>query len=377
MKTIFISAGEASGDMHAAALLTALQARNSGLRCFGLGGELVRARQVELLYDLRDLAVAGFWEVAKRILHFRRIYNTTLAEIDRRKPDLAIFVDYPGMNLHLAAECHKRGIKTVYYIVPQVWAWKKGRIAQIERDVDLLLSILPFEKELFDPGRIRCEFVGSPLLDHIDESVSKGDFRATHALKQDEQIIALLPGSRSVEVNKHYEIMLQAVKQLQDSGRCVRAFTAIRDELAGSHYSESEARVGISPTHIREGRYDLLRNCNVAIVASGTATLEAALCGRPFCVVYRTGWITYQIARRVIKLNNVGLVNIVAGKEIVPEFLQNDMTADNLAGFCTDIFAGTEREKTIVAALSEVRHKLGDKGASERAAKLIDEGFLR
>ena len=377
MKTIFISAGEASGDMHAAALLTALQARNSGLRCFGLGGGLMRERQVELLYDLRDLAVAGFWEVAKKIFHFRRIYHATLAEIDRRKPDLAIFVDYPGMNLRMAAECHRRGIKTVYYIVPQVWAWKKGRIAQIERDVDLLVSILPFEKTLFDPKKLRCEFVGSPLLDHIDEIAAAGDFRADHGVGPEEKIIALLPGSRSVEVNKHYEIMLQAIKQLREAGEPVRAFTAIRDELSQSLYSECEARVGIEPTHISAGRYDLLRNCSVAFVASGTATLEAALCGRPFCVVYRTGWITYQIARRVIKLDSVGLVNIVAGKKIVPEFLQNEMTPDNLAKFCTEVLSDPVRETEIVMALSEVRHRLGDKGASERAAELIDEGFLQ
>ncbi len=373
MKTVFISAGEASGDLHAAALIEALQARSSGLQFFGLGGELMKSRNVELMYDLRSLAVAGFWEVAKRILHFRRIFKQTLAEIDRRKPDLAIFVDYPGMNLRLAEQCHRRGIKTVFYIVPQVWAWKKGRIAKIESDIDLLLSILPFEKELFNPGRIRCEFVGHPLLDHVDDHLTDTDFRTLHHLNSAEKVVALLPGSRAGEVGKHYEIMLRAVKQLQDTGRSIKAFTAVRPELDVEIYRTIESRVGVTPEHVAKDRHSLLRHCDVAIVASGTATLEAALCGRPFCVIYRTGWITYQIARRVIKLNNVGLVNIVAGKEIVPEYLQDQMTPADLAAFCSNMLDNDQASSQVVAALSEVRHRLGDKGASERAANLICE----
>lgn len=373
MKTVFISAGEASGDLHAAALLDALQARASGLQFFGLGGELMRVRRVDLLYDLSSLAVAGFWEVAKRIFHFRKVFNDTIAEIDRRKPELAIFVDYPGMNLRLAEQCHRRGIKTVFYVVPQVWAWKKGRIAKIESHVDLLLSILPFEKELFNPDRIRCEFVGHPLLDHVDDHLTDEDFRARHRTGNNEKIIALLPGSRAGEIEKHYEIMLRSVRQLQESGRTVRAFTAVRPELSKEIYQSIETRVGIAPEHLSQNRHSLLRHCDVGVVASGTATLEAALCGRPFCVVYRTGWITYQIARRVIKLKNVGLVNIVAGKEIVPEFLQNQMTPENLTRYCTSMLDDKSASDAVVAALAEVRHRLGDKGASERAASLIGE----
>ncbi len=373
MKTVFISAGEASGDLHAAALLKALQARSSGLQFFGLGGDLMKARGVELLFDLRHLAVAGFWEVAKRILHFRNVFNRTLAEIERRRPDLAIFVDYPGLNLRLAKQCHARGIKTVFYIVPQVWAWKEGRVAQIERDIDLLLSILPFEKELFDPAKLRCEFVGHPLLDHLPDNLNADVFRKQNHVKPDDKIVALLPGSRVTEVSKHYEIMLHVVKQLQESGHQIRAFTATRAELDGALYVEHENRTGAKPQHIQRDRYSLLSTADVSIVTSGTATLEAALCGRPFCVVYRTGWITFQIARRVIKLKNVGLVNIVAGKTIVPEFLQNDMTPQNIADFCSRVLNDQSKELEITAALKEVRHRLGDKGASDRAAQLICE----
>ncbi len=376
MKTVFISAGEASGDLHAAELLKHLQARTSGLQFFGLGGELMRQQGVELIYDLRSLAVAGFWEVAKRILHFRNVFNRTLAEIDERKPELAIFVDYPGLNLRLAEQCHRRGIKTVFYIVPQVWAWKKGRIHQIEEHIDLLLSILPFEKELFDATKIRCEFVGHPLLDYISEDVSSVDFRTKHMIDANDKIVALLPGSRAVEVAKHYEIMLQAIGLMQKSGLRIRPFTAIRTELDPALYADAEAATGIAPTHVERERYELLKNADVSIVSSGTATLEAALCGKPFCVVYRTGWITYQIAKRVISLKNVGLVNIVAGKEIVPEFLQDNMTPENLARFCTKILEDSQLQQQISGELAQLRHRLGDHGASQRAADLIRETIL-
>ncbi|MGB5107810.1 MAG: lipid-A-disaccharide synthase [Candidatus Zixiibacteriota bacterium] len=376
MKTVFISAGEASGDLHAAELLKHLQARGSGLQFFGLGGELMRRQNVDLLHDLRSLAVAGFWEVAKRIFHFRNIYIRTLAEIDKRKPDLAIFVDYPGLNLRLAEQCHLRGIKTVFYIVPQVWAWKKGRIHQIEKHIDLLLSILPFEKELFDATKIRCEFVGHPLLDYIDEEVALQDFRKVHSVSDDKKIVALLPGSRAGEVAKHYEIMLRAVKLLQDSGLPIRPFTAIRSELEPALYKNAESAAMVSPEHIDHERYSLLKNADISIVSSGTATLESALCGKPFCVVYRTGWITFQIARRVIKLNNVGLVNIVAGKEIVPEFLQNRMTPENLFQFGKSVLTDARLRESIKIDLAQLRSRLGAQGASERAAGLIHESFL-
>ena len=376
MKTVFISAGEASGDLHAAELLKHLQARTSGLQFFGLGGELMQQHGVELIYDLRSLAVAGFWEVAKRILHFRKVFNRTLAEIDERKPELAIFVDYPGLNLRLAEQCHRRGIKTVFYIVPQVWAWKKGRIHQIERHIDLLLSILPFEKELFDATKIRCEFVGHPLLDYISEDTGGADFRSKNGINAEEKIIALLPGSRTVEVAKHYEIMLRAIGLMQESGLRVRPFTAIRTELDPALYADAEAATGIAPTHVERERYELLKNTDVSIVSSGTATLEAALCGKPFCVVYRTGWITYQIAKRVISLKNVGLVNIVAGKEIVPEFLQDNMTPENLAQFCKSVLSDPRLRESMKMDLAMLHHRLGDHGASKRAADLICETFL-
>ena len=377
MKPIFVAAGEASGDLHAAALIRALQARHGGLRFFGLGGEQMRTAGVDLLFDLSALAVAGFWEVAKRLVHFRRVFNTVLDRIDTEKPALAILIDYPGMNLRLARELKNRGIKVVYYIVPQVWAWKPGRIRQIEERVDLLLSILPFEKQLFDPTKLRCEFVGHPLLDTISMETSPQTFRTKHIIDPVAKIIALLPGSREVEIERHYCIMLDTVARLRKSGVPVVPFVAIRKEVMASLYATAESEAGISPVHITDDRYDLLKSASVSLVASGTATLEAALCGRPFCVVYKTGWITYQIAKRLINLKNVGLVNIVAGEKIVPEFLQAEMNPENLAAFCRSILSDPLASETMISKLSLERGRLGNPGAAEHAAELIEQEFLQ
>lgn len=377
MKPIFVAAGEASGDLHAAALIRALQARHGGLRFFGLGGEQMRIAGVDLLFNLSALAVTGFWEVAKRIVHFRRVFHEVLDRVDAERPTLAILIDYPGMNLRLASELKKRGVRVVYYIVPQVWAWKPGRIHQIEERVDLLLSILPFEKRLFDPAKLRCEFVGHPLLDLIGTETSTQAFHEKHKIDRAAKIIALLPGSREVEIERHYGIMLAAVAVLQKSDVPVRPFVAIRKEVDPSLYAAAEHEAGISPVHINEERYDLLKSASVSLVTSGTATLEAALCCRPFCVVYQTGWITYQIAKRLISLKNVGLVNIVAGETVVPEFLQAEMNSENLASFCHKMLFDTSATDTMMQKLSLVRGRLGNPGAAEHAATLIMQEFLQ
>lgn len=336
----------------------------------------MRSEGAELLYGLESLAVTGFWEVVKHLLRFRRIYHDVIARTERERPDVVIFVDYPGMNLRLARELKRRGYRIVYYIVPQVWAWKPGRIRQIEERVDLLLSILPFEKTHFNPDRIKCEFVGHPLLDLISSGPTPAAFREKHLTPPANIIVGLLPGSRIVEITRHYRLMLEAVKLLQREGFAVQPLTAVRDEIDPSIYLRTEEQVGVHPVPITHNRYDLLKSADVSLVASGTATLEAALCGRPFCVVYKTGWISYQIARRLISLKMVGLVNIVAGERLVPEYLQQELTVDNLSAFCRRMLTDPAATELMIAKLATVRDKLGQPGAAARAAALIADEFL-
>ncbi len=372
MTRVFISAGEASGDLHASSLIRELKARTDGLEFFGLGGELMRSEGAELWYDLKVLAVTGFWEVVKRYFEFRRVFYDVLERIDQVKPDVAILVDYPGFNLRIAEKLHQRGIKVIYFIAPQVWAWKKKRVIKMERDVDLLISVFPFEEQFFAKTKLRCKFVGHPLLDQIDSSESAAAFKTTHRIENDDKIVALLPGSRPNEVESHYGTMLDAVGLLRETVPNLRVFVLVREEIGAAVYDHIEqTRFGLRVERIGDDRYGLLKAADVAIVKSGTSTVETALCGAPFCVVYRTGWITYQIARRVIKLSHVGMVNIIAAEQVVPEFLQYDMNPTKLAEFCRRILTVKAEREEMKTALLRVRDKLGEPGAAGRAADAV------
>jgi lipid-A-disaccharide synthase len=261
--------------------------------------------------------------------------------------------------------------------VPQVWAWKPGRIKTIEENVDLLISILPFEKELFNSGKIKCEFVGHPLLDLISAAETAGDTFGAPAFDDSGQLVALLPGSRVVEITRHYPIMLESVKLIQRSHPAVKPLTLIRPEIDPAVYCYAHRQTGVEP-HLRANHhYRILKGAACSFVTSGTATLEAALCGRPFCVVYKTGLLTYLIARSVIKLKMIGMVNIVAGKIIVPEFLQTTLTPESLAAFCREMLDNDDARRRMISALATVRSKLGEPGAIARAASLIYQECLQ
>ncbi|MFH2055104.1 MAG: lipid-A-disaccharide synthase [bacterium] len=373
MKKLFIAAGEASGDTHAAHLLAALRQHHPALEVFGLGGAELAALGCRLIYDLPDLAVTGFWEVAKRLPHFRRVFNNTVAAVEAERPDLVLLVDYPGLNLRLARTLHEKGFKVVYYILPQVWAWKPKRARVLEESCDLLLSILPFEQELFDQSKVRCEFVGHPLLDLIGATEAQDSGSTPHGPDKRAPLLALLPGSRKVEVARHYLVMLKAVRRLRKRFTDLQVATLRRAELGAQIYDQLEKSCDVVPTEWQGDRYDLLKAAKLAFVASGTATLEAALCGTPLCVVYKTGWLSAIIARSVLKLDSVGLVNIVAGRRIAPEFLQGDLTVDNLYRFGNDLLSNEANRKQMIADLQTVRERLGNPGAAACAAKLILE----
>lgn len=375
MKKVFVSVGEASGDMHAAALVHSLKTRLPELEVFGLGGDMMAAEGVRLTHHIRTLAVTGFWEVAKRFPEFRRILQNTIEEVEREKPDLVLLVDYPGMNLRLAKALKPKEFKIVYFILPQVWAWKPDRIRVLAANTDLQLSILPFEKELFAGLSSNCEYVGNPLLDRVSGDSEENTFGEAHGISADGTILALLPGSRVDEIRRHYPIMLQTAKQLSADFPDLQPVTATRAEVPPELYHNIERESGVTPIHCEQDRYSLLRASRVSIIASGTATLEAALCGTPFCVVYRTGWITYAIAKALINLDVVGLVNIVAGEKIVPEYLQGKMTVNNLTGFCKQMLSDQSAREKMMSDLAQVRAKLGEAGATDRAAERIIAEF--
>ena len=358
---IFLSAGDPSGDIAAARAVTELTALRPDISCFGLGGERLKSLGQEQFAEPSQLAVLGFWEVAKRFPFFRRLFHRCLDEIDSRKPACAVLVDYPGFNLRLAKEIKKRGIPIVYYIAPQVWAWGKGRIHNIRELVDLLLVILPFEQKVFSDGHVRHEFVGHYLLEDIPKSYISSPIPSS-------QTLAILPGSRHQEIDRMLGPLLRAAKLF-----CAKSgFRAQIAAIKGCYdYESAVASWGFPRVEIvYDDSRRVLFDGQCALVASGTATLEAAIIGRPMVITYRTSWSTYQIAKRLINLDAIGLVNLTAGKKIVPELIQGEMNPESICQALLNIVS-PEQSGVIKAELERIPALLGGEGASQRVASSI------
>lgn len=360
----FLSAGDPSGDTAASRLLDALRVHSPQLAVCGLGGAKLAERGQEQFAGGNDLAVMGFWEVAKRFSFFRSLLDRCVREIETRKPRAIILVDYPGFNLRLAERVKKIGIPIIYYISPQVWAWGKKRIEKMQRLIDLLLLILPFEKEFFASTGIRTEFVGHYLLEDIPAQMISSTVPENGRL-------ALLPGSREVEIRRILPVLLETGKQWH-------AQTGQRAIVAGIHgrfaYDAQVARYRSAGVEIEyDNTRDVVCRSSAVVVASGTATLECGLIGRPMVIVYKTGEITWQIAKRLVDLPSIGLVNLTLGSKVAPELLQHEATPDRimqeLSAFTTD----SKRRSEAISQFHHLPGLLGGAGASDRAAKLIHE----
>ncbi|MBF0489091.1 MAG: lipid-A-disaccharide synthase [Candidatus Omnitrophica bacterium] len=371
---IMVIAGEASGDMRAGELVSAIKAINPNIQFSGVGGECMQKAGVELFENITSLAVIGIVEVLKNLGTIKKVFERVLFEAEAELPDAVILVDYPGFNLRLAAELKKRSIKVIYYISPQVWAWREGRIEKIKKIVDRMIVLFPFEKELYARHGMNVDYVGHPLVDEIDlirDSALFSNEKYTHenralSLIKGATIIGLLPGSRQKEVERHLPVMLEAAQKLyeEDNRRQFLLLKAptIKKELLTSYIPAN------LPVKIFEGiSYEGINATSAVIVASGTATLETALLNKPMVVIYKTSWITYAIAKAVIKIPYIGLVNVVAGKKIVPELIQNDCNAKQIAETVNTIL----KNKTMVEDLKNIKAALGLPGASHRAAQVV------
>lgn len=359
---LFISAGDPSGDIAAGRLVASLKRRTSDLQLFGLGGARLAAHGQEQFANGRDLAVLGFWEVARRFRYFQKLMSKCVNEISSRRPKLILLVDYPGFNLRLAARVKNLGIPIAYYVAPQVWAWGHKRVEEIRKLVDSLLVILPFEESFFQKHGVPAKFVGHYLLEDIDPS-----FQRT-AVPNSGQI-ALLPGSRHQEVHRMLGPMLKAAR-IHVKARGGRAVVAAVD---GAYRYEEECADfrddGISVVY--DNSRQVIAESDFVVTASGTATLETGVIARPMVIVYKTGAITYQIARRVITLDKIGLVNLVLGERVVPELIQNEASPNNIATELGRYHADAGYCRRVHQRLLEVPSKLGGIGASDRAAEQI------
>jgi lipid-A-disaccharide synthase len=364
---LLISCGEPSGDLYAAELVRHLREHDQELSIFGLGGDRMAAQGVMLLAHVRELAVVGLLEVVRHLPRLRRIFGAVLDDVDRDPPAAAVLVDYPDFNLRLARELKRRSVPVVYYVSPQIWAWRGGRIRQIRENVARMLVIFPFEEELYRSAGVSVEFVGHPLVD----LVKPGDARALlESLGMDPQrpVVALLPGSRPQEVAHNLPELTRAVSLLSsrrpDLQYLLAAAPALESHLLEQAMAKTPVRVVAGNTH------GVISASTVALVASGTATVETALLGTPMVVVYRLSSLTYALGRPFVRVPHYAMVNLIAGRRIVPELIQSDFVGERVSAEVEQLLSPSETAR-MRTDLAEVRARLGSGGASARAAASI------
>jgi lipid-A-disaccharide synthase len=367
---ILLSSGEASGDLYASELLRELRRRHPSIEAFGLGGPRSKAQGAELLVDLEEISVIGLVEVVGKLPALRRAMGRLVEEARKRKPAVAILVDFSGFHLRLAKRLRGIGVPILYYVSPQVWAWRRGRVARIRELVDEMLVILPFEEEFYRKEGVRVRYVGHPLVDLVEPARDRDRFCADSGLDPSRPILLLLPGSRRREIELHLPVLRKVVEDLSRRRPELQILVSRAPTVASSWL---EAGLGSTFSRIRvleEGTYDGLKHAAVAVVASGTATVEAALSETPMVVVYRLGRLTYALGRRFVKVPHFSMVNLIAGRKLVPELIQDDMTAEAIEKQVESLLE-TGASDEMKRGLREVKAKLGGKGASARAAEAV------
>lgn len=357
----YLIAGEASGDLHGSNLMKEIKKLDTDARFRVWGGDLMVQAGGELVSHYKERAYMGFWEVIKNLKTITRFINQCKADIATHKPDVLILIDYPGFNLRIAEYAKTLGIKVVYYISPQVWAWKQNRVKKIKQYVDKMLVILPFEQDFYKKWNYEVDFVGHPLLDAIANHTP-----AELNLPTDKPIIALLPGSRQQEIAKKLPIMLSVVNDFPDYQFVIAGAPSLED----SFYQQF--MVGSTVPVIYGKTYDLLSHAHAALVTSGTATLETALFEVPEVVCYKSSWLSYRIARIVVRhIKYIALVNLIMNREVVKELIQSDLNKKKLKKELTKIVRGGEKREKLLADYKELKALLGNQGASKNAAEII------
>jgi len=370
--TIYFVAGEVSADNHAAALMRSLRVLDPELKFIGRGGpQMQQVAGARIKNWIGDAAVLGLWEVLRKYGYFREQFRETLEEIQESKPDAVVLIDYPGFNLRLARALRKQSQshKTIYYISPQVWAWNRGRIKKMARFIDLVLCIFPFEADLYAASGLRAVFVGHPMVERLE--TQKID---TH---RDQNLVGLFPGSRSREVRKIFPVMIETARRLLQLNPTLRFQVAAASKELARELSEmlrADQLADRETIEIAIGQTAaIMQRVFVGIVASGSATLEAAYFGMPFVLIYKVAWPTYVAARLVVNVDFLGMPNLLAGKEVVPEFIQHEAKPDAIVAAVRLLMEDSPARDRMISDFETTTTKLGGTGASERAAQAILE----
>lgn len=364
VKRIMIIAGEASGDLHGSRLIKAIKEKKNGLFFFGIGGNLLKEAGVKIIKDASTLSVVGITEVVSKIFSLIKGMADAKKALKTLKPDLLILIDFPDFNLHIAAAAKKLGIPVLYYISPQVWAWRQGRVKKLKNLVNHLAVILPFEKDFFKKHGIPVTYVGHPLLDgeiYVPENKKKTDT----------QVIGLLPGSRDSEVARHLPVMLEAAVLINKKIKDIEITVSLASTVKRQHVEKIIREQGFFNYNIiSEGTEQILKKCSLVIAASGTVTLEAGIAGVPMIIIYKVSAVSYLLGKALIKVSNICLVNLVAGRQIVPELIQGKATSANIANEALKMLNNPDELETMRNDLAGIRDILGGAGASERVADI-------
>lgn len=373
-----VIAGEVSGDMHAGALIRELKNRLPDLDVWGIGGDALEAEGVRIVYPVREMAVLGLAEVIQRYGFFRRVFREMVRKAEQERPDAVLLVDYPGFNLRFAREMKKRGIKVLYYVCPQVWAWHRSRIPKMAAIIDHLMVIFPFEVEVFAGTGLPTDFVGHPL---VGETQAVLDAPNEALPWPGTRKVAVMPGSRRQELDRLLPVMMEAARMLEDEDPEVgfllaaaspEAERSILLRLSLIHEAQKPRRVKV----VRGKTREILKQADAAWVKSGTSTLEAALMGCPMAVVYKTAALTYWMGRQLVQVPYLGMVNLLAGHELCPELIQHQANPKRLAATMKKLLKDHELRRNMKNGFAEIRNHLGQYNAAERAAAIVYKALV-
>ncbi len=370
LTSILVVAGEASGDQIAAGLVQALNAKRADLRFFGMGGDLLAAEQVELLYRAEEISVMGFTEVLPKLPRIVQVLRGLAEAAQRRRPACAILVDVPDFNLRLAKRLKALGIPVVYYVSPMVWAWRRRRVLTVAERADRLLCILPFEPRYYRGAGIEATYVGNPVLERAPTPLTPQEYRKSLGLDPARPTLALLPGSRRGEIRRILPTLVEVAKNLSAEKPQLQVVVPVAPSIPAEEIKKAFAARGVRPLLVSGRVNDAVGASDVAVVTSGTAVLEAGLMRRPLVVVYRTSLLNYLLGKLLLKVAYIGLVNLLVGRKVVPELIQGEMTPPRIVSEVRALWQGPKREE-MLQGLDEARARLGPPGASKRAAEAV------
>jgi lipid-A-disaccharide synthase len=368
-KRVMIIAGETSGDMHGAKLVKALLKKNNGLFFCGIGGQALRDTGVDILIDAREISVVGITEVFSKVPNILRSLRMVKKTFRTMHPDLLILIDFPDFNLHVAATAKKMGIPILYYISPQIWAWRPGRVKKIDKLVDHIAVILPFEEDFYRKQKIPVTFVGHPLMENSLPTKERID----NKWMDDISVVGLLPGSRHGEIERHLPVMIDAARILSKKIETIKFIISLSPDVEEKQVTEivrkykGEVDFELAPGNVR----NVFERSKVVVAVSGTVTLESAISGTPMVIIYKLSPVSFWLGKAMIRVKNIGLVNLIAGREIVPELIQGNASSKMIADTVFKMLSDPSGLKKLSLELLTIRDKLGGPGASERVADIV------